>query len=839
MSLEIGINTVIILVGPSQSGKSTWSKQFQRKVKDKDPELRTTILSSDEIRRELLGEDYHRYDTKMLEASEAAFELLFAKLKAAIRYPINNEFVIVDTTGLDPDFRRKVTDTAKENGYRTCIVMFDYSTSDYFSGLSSQEKAIVSKHVDTFKKRTLPGIKRKHYDYSFTIKAKNEKFFDKMEIDIVDYPIWRKSNLTEFNFDKNRPLAIIGDIHEHIVALDMLLQRVPENAQLIFVGDLVDKGGNTKEIIEMIEPLVAKGAIMVVGNHEAFVARRLRGEIDAINNEDELFPSLKVFKKDKALAERFLKLYDLMLPFACVRTHGKTIYITHAPCYNKSLGKLDERNRKFQRNFYFASRDNDSMMEELQFIIDEAKNTHPYHVFGHVAHKLKDVEFKNKIWLDTGAVYGGKLSAFVVYPNGVTKVVSQSVPPLTEGNLLYFSKKKSEKPLEGLEQAKERLANRGTTATPDKIALFENEVEISGDNNKESNKDLIDSLSEKYKLTPEDKYWLHSFSESGAKFISGTMSPSRSTKTVLEPINSALQYFKSKGVDKIIIEPKFMGSRLQVYLHRDKTKDFAITRSGIKSSHQKELEIVFQQLHEQWDNKEWKEQIIFDGELLPWSAIGQELIEKEFLQYGTSIEKELNLLAQDEVAKEFQDILGLCIEDHNNEIAIFLEQLKLYGSKEPISYRPFSILSMDSKNYQYENQLMFTQLLPEEQYLVVNLNDNNAIENAENFFNNLTNNADFSHEGVVIKPLIYKEGVAPYMKVRNEKYLHLIYGYDYQFNYQKMVDNKSINRKLELSMKEYELGMKMLEAQTKEELLDLACKMKCNISNEKELDSRL
>lgn len=827
MSFEIGLYTVIILVGPSQSGKSTWAQQFKNKITAKDSQLRTTVLSSDAIRRQLLDNDYHRYDRKMTEASEAAFDLLFASLKAAIRFPINNEFVIVDTTGLDPEFRRQVTDLAKENGYRTAVVMFDYATSDYFTGLTSVDKTIVSKHVDTFKKRTLPGIKKKHFTYNYTVKSKDKKYYDDLHVEVVDYAIWRKSNLSEGNFDISRPIAVIGDIHENVQALKLLYEKLPENAQVIFVGDLIDKGEKTEEMITYAEQLIAQGALVVRGNHEAFVARRLLGEIEAISNEDELFSSYKVLKEDEQLAKRFLTIYENTIPFACVKTKANTIYVTHAPCYNKSLGKLDERSQKFQRNFYFASRENDTMMEELSFVAEEAKNSHPYHVFGHVANSMKNIEYKNKVWLDTGAVYGNKLSAFILFPNGDTKVVSQAAEKLTEGKLLYPSKGKKIIP---------ELTPTVIEQEPEKSVvtqILEKQEDL---------KDYIDSLAIKHKLSPEDKYWLHSFNESGAKFISGTMSPSRSTQELLEPIKTAIEYFRSKGVDKVIMQPKYMGSRLQLYLHRDKSLDFAVTRSGTKSGNKKEIDIVLEYWHSVLDEKDfWKDTLVLDGELLPWAAIGKDLIAKEFTQYGKSIESELSMLVEDPVFNNFSKIIGLDAIEHKKALDIFMAQTVLYGSEQPTHYKPFTILSVDGKNWCGENQLsVFTQLLPEDPYMVIDVVNDDVIK-AESFFNSLTvaPSGQFAFEGVVIKPLVYKEGVAPYMKVRNENYLHLIYGYDYQFDYAKMVANKRIGRKLDMSVKEYEIGMRMLNATTKVELLDLACQMKFQINDESKLDSRL
>ncbi len=58
----------------------------------------------------------------------------------------------------------------------------------------------------------------------------------------------------------------------------------------------------------------------------------------------------------------------------------------------------------------------------------------------------------------------------------------------------------------------------------------------------------------------------------GTKFISGTMPPAPSTATELEPLESALEYFRKRGVEKVVLQPKYMGSRCQLYLYRDVEK---------------------------------------------------------------------------------------------------------------------------------------------------------------------------------------------------------------------------------------------------------------------------
>ena len=72
------------------------------------------------------------------------------------------------------------------------------------------------------------------------------------------------------------PLAIIGDVHGELGALDALLQhldaRHPEH-HLVFLGDLADRGPDSPGVIERVRERMAKGAQCVLGNHELSVVR--------------------------------------------------------------------------------------------------------------------------------------------------------------------------------------------------------------------------------------------------------------------------------------------------------------------------------------------------------------------------------------------------------------------------------------------------------------------------------------------------------------------------------------------------------------------------------------
>jgi hypothetical protein len=72
------------------------------------------------------------------------------------------------------------------------------------------------------------------------------------------------------------PLAIIGDIHGELAALDALLghldERYPDH-HIVFLGDLADRGPDSPGVIRRVRERMAGGAQCVLGNHELSVMR--------------------------------------------------------------------------------------------------------------------------------------------------------------------------------------------------------------------------------------------------------------------------------------------------------------------------------------------------------------------------------------------------------------------------------------------------------------------------------------------------------------------------------------------------------------------------------------
>jgi len=59
---------------------------------------------------------------------------------------------------------------------------------------------------------------------------------------------------------------IIGDVYGCYYTLKYLIAQLPKDADIIFVGDLVDRGNFSKEVVEF---MIERSHRAILGNHEA------------------------------------------------------------------------------------------------------------------------------------------------------------------------------------------------------------------------------------------------------------------------------------------------------------------------------------------------------------------------------------------------------------------------------------------------------------------------------------------------------------------------------------------------------------------------------------------
>lgn len=785
MHVDINLFTLVMLVGPSRAGKTKFAAALTRALGAFEG-VRVAHVSSDACRRMLAG-DLPDNDPRLGEVSGSAFALLNAELEARMRWPVCTEVIVLDTTAMSESFRDSVRELAKKHQYRVDLVVFDYSHGDYLKGAGDDPVArrIVKEHAQRMKEEVLPTLKRRQYHRCSNIRKRSAAGWDDLTVGILDYALFRATR-----WSNEQTVALIGDVHEAVAPFEALLDKLPAGCLKLQLGDWIDKGGQVEAVIQTMERFVAAGGQILLGNHENYVAKRLRGTLEADPLlEESYFTSLRVLLNNPELAERFLALVAGAHPFVVFQgAGGRTVYVSHAPAPTKHLGKLDAESLAAQRNYHMVSETDEGLQAKLAALGPIGRNE-PLHVFGHLAHQ-SHVFQNGRAFLDTGSVYGHELSALVLEPGRRPALVRVAGEKRADGRL-YKLNPPMEKPADA------------------------------------------------FKVSQADQVFMDKFVASGARYLSGTIAPAPAMDGALESPAAALVTLRQHGVTRAIAEPKYMGSRAQVYLFRgEPERSFAITRKGFVVR-APEIQPVLEAVYSQFAAQDfWQSSLVLDGEMMPWRAIGGTLIDSEFERYEAGARAEVAALAADPVFQGFAVGAEHASAQRLEGLDTFQAQLALYGAEGEAHYKPFTVLAVDGECWLGKDQSeVFPLVAPGEPYLVIDVASPEATASLTAFFNTLT--LDGQMEGMVLKPCVFEDQMTPALKVRNERYLHIIYGYDYRLRYASMCASKSIGRKLHLSRKEFFLGRAMLKAKDEASLRNALVQMRSELAQEATLDPRL
>jgi protein phosphatase len=220
------------------------------------------------------------------------------------------------------------------------------------------------------------------------------------------------------------PFDLVGDVHGCRAELEILLSRLgyqlrhdqagrmdgahhPDGRTAVFVGDLVDRGPDTPGVLGLVMGMVAAGdALCVQGNHEAKLLRRLKGrQVKISHGLAETLAQLDACPAAfTAKVARFLESLPahyvldggrLVVAHAGLKEayHGLTSPAVQAFClYGDTTGQTDEY----------------GLPVRLPWANDYQGAAAV--VYGHTP-ILDAVWVHNTICLDTGAVFGGALTA--------------------------------------------------------------------------------------------------------------------------------------------------------------------------------------------------------------------------------------------------------------------------------------------------------------------------------------------------------------------------------------------------------------------------------------------
>lgn len=332
--------------------------------------------------------------------------------------------------------------------------------------------------------------------------------------------------------------------------------------------------------------------------------------------------------------------------------------------------------------------------------------------------------------------------------------------------------------------------------------------------------------------------------ENQLNYLVPTMSPAPKDEETneIESIKGAIDLYKEFGVTDLIIQPKWMGSYCLVYLHREYENTKIFTRNGHKI-HWLDINLFKESLQRAKSLFEDPnvELAILEGELLPWSILGQGLIDDDFRRYEYLQAKRLEFYKNSTILAKVNDIIA-----NSSEYAKFLADpdsvpQHVKRQYEAISKVPELIPSPDQFEKSldiYSNQLDLFATGPTNikielfNLLKIVKNDGTEVLNFDNsIFSRISKaeylivkdgnldqidaywslNQSYNHEGVVVKPLITGNEKIPYaIKVRNKNYLQMIYGVDFDRRYDYYFKRRNIRPKLRLSIQEYSAGLKLL-----------------------------
>lgn len=344
--------------------------------------------------------------------------------------------------------------------------------------------------------------------------------------------------------------------------------------------------------------------------------------------------------------------------------------------------------------------------------------------------------------------------------------------------------------------------------------------------------------------------------------FSPTISPAPKSvaRREIESLAEGIRFYASCGVTEVLIQKKYMGSYCDIYLHRNLEETYFVSRNGHRIQHI-DLELAQQACKGLHEKMNWEKTHLFiiQAELMPWSVLGKGLIDNEFEGYLDAHQQHLAWLKRsnlydkiqkikagpqfqafetDKVAlnsKAFrarypahivrqytamQDFEVIDLEQYQYGIDIYAEQITHYGKEAPLHFKAFNILKKifeDGQEEIVDDNMAYNQVNDDEM-LVLNTASPEAlelaIEKAYAWFMQLTAEQE---EGVVIKPRqAFIPGLPPALKVRNNNYLTMIYGVDFNRDLDHNISKRNIGRKLECSINDWALNYSLLNVPYRE-----------------------
>jgi UDP-2,3-diacylglucosamine pyrophosphatase LpxH len=283
---------------------------------------------------------------------------------------------------------------------------------------------------------------------------------------MLDYTLLRKGAYLPCEDE----YIIVGDVHGCIDELrqlllqngfhinqDGLIDPDSSSKSIILLGDFVDKGSE-KKIAQTIEFIYQNyyhlnrdksRFYLIMGNHEDMIYRYITNDpsldIKSPKRQEEkrkYYNSADLLERDSELKEKFLMLHRESFPWLkYLYDEHFSVTLTHAPCQEQYLAKDNaDAYKKMIKSVSRSKNPNRTLDELIPYLHQEAKENQHYHVFGHLS-QPNIRQYKNKICIDTSAIYGNRLSCLLLKERALdfdsTPFLNQQKSATQQYNLLF------------------------------------------------------------------------------------------------------------------------------------------------------------------------------------------------------------------------------------------------------------------------------------------------------------------------------------------------------------------------------------------------------------------
>ena len=865
MEISIPKTALVLLVGASGSGKSSFAKKHFAQYE---------IVSSDACRGIVSNDENNQ------AASNDAFELFYYIISMRLKKGL---LTVADATNIQPDARKKLISIARSFHVLPVAIVFDMPQELCETRNQQRTDRNVPPHVIRRQlqdlKRSLKSIKKEGFKKLYTFRSEEE---------VNNVPAIVREKLYNDKAELHGPFDIIGDVHGCYEELIELLQKLgyiieeiaddgtnyglkvshPENRTVIFLGDLIDRGPASLAVLKLVMSMVRSGtALCVPGNHDMKLHKKLTGK--AVQEKHGLAETLRQLEGEPDAFKNDVKefLYGLVSHY--VLDSGKLV-VAHAGLKEEMQGRGSGAVRSFCL-YGETTGETDEFGLPVRYNWAAEYRGRAKVVYGHTP--VPSAQWlNNTIDIDTGCVFGGSLTA-LRYPE--EELVS--VPAHT----MYCE---PVKPLEAEccgtgsalihEVAATTAMNRvepasSNTAHNTIMSLQQQDDDVLDIEDVTGRRIVQTRLKHNILIRQENSIAaLEAVSRFAVNpkwliYLPPTMSPCE-TSTLdgfLEYPAEAIGYYKSRGVQAVVCEEKHMGSRAVLVICKDEQtaahrfgitgEGFGIcyTRTGRNFFNEPETEHAFLTKVRDgltrsgfWE-KHQTDWVCLDAELMPWSVKAQSLIQAQYAATGSAA---LNALAEAEAVLRLTAQRG--IEGAHEMLHAFAEK-KQAAEKFVSAYRaycwevtgiddyklaPFHILATEGavhadKTHQWHMEQIAeichadSTLFKLTPYKMVHLDNEAEIDDAVAWWLELTGKGG---EGMVVKPYQFTaygtDGtlLQPAVKCRGKEYLRIIYGPEYCKPENLIrLKKRGLAKKRSLALQEFALGIEALERFVRKEPL--------------------